>query len=105
MRWTHLQRAPLYGYDAASVTLISTPLYSNTTLVAFFPTLVHGGTLVLMSKFDAAEFLALAEKHRATHAMLVPVQYRRLMEHPEFDSHDLTSFRMKSCTSAPFSAA
>ncbi|HEV3247835.1 MAG TPA: class I adenylate-forming enzyme family protein [Beijerinckiaceae bacterium] len=105
MRWAQVQRAKTFLYGRDAVTLVSTPLYSNTTLVAFFPTIVHGGTLVLMSKFDAAEFLTLAAKHRATHAMLVPVQYRRLMEHPDFDRYDLTSFKMKSCTSAPFPAA
>jgi acyl-CoA synthetase (AMP-forming)/AMP-acid ligase II len=37
--------------------------------------------------------------------MLVPVQYQRLLAVPEFDSHDLSAFRMKFCTSAPFAAA
>jgi len=37
--------------------------------------------------------------------MLVPVQYQRLMARPEFDRFDLSSFRMKFCTSAPFNAA
>jgi acyl-CoA synthetase (AMP-forming)/AMP-acid ligase II len=93
------------GYGPDAVTMISTPLYSNTTLVSFFPTMALGGTAVLMAKFDAASFLALAEANRATHAMLVPVQYQRLMAHPDFDRHDLSSFRMKFCTSAPFGAA
>jgi acyl-CoA synthetase (AMP-forming)/AMP-acid ligase II len=49
-------------------------------------------------------YLALAQQHRATHTMLVPVQYQRLMAHwPDFDRFDLSSFRMKFCTSAPFS--
>ena len=105
MRWSHIQRAAVYGYDASSVTLISTPLYSNTTLVCFFPTLGHGGTAVLMAKFEAARYLELAARHRATHSMLVPVQYHRLMALPAFDSFDLSSFRMKFSTSAPFQAA
>ena len=105
MRWSHIMRAAVYGYDEASVTLLSTPLYSNTTLVVFFPTLGHGGRVVLMTKFDAAGYLALAAKHRVTHTMLVPVQYHRLMNLPSFDSFDLGSFRMKFSTSAPFQAA
>ena len=104
MRWLQLTRAAATGYDAASVTLLSTPLYSNTTLVSFLPTLGYGGTAVLMEKFDAAGFLQLAERHRATHAMLVPVQYRRIMAVPDFDRYDLTSFVMKLSTSAPFAA-
>ncbi len=92
MRWTQLFRAINLGYGRDVVTLVSTPLYSNTTLVSFFPTIGYGGTVVLMDKFDAARFLELAERHRVTHAMLVPVQYRRLMERPDFDSYDPVSY-------------
>jgi acyl-CoA synthetase (AMP-forming)/AMP-acid ligase II len=58
-----------------------------------------------MPKFDARGFLALAEQVRATHSMLVPVQYRRIMDLPDFDRFDLSSYRMKFATSAPFDAA
>jgi long-chain acyl-CoA synthetase len=105
MRWTHVMRGAAYGYGPQTVTLLSTPLYSNTTLVVFLPSLAYGGTVHLMAKFDAAGYLALAEKLRVTHTMLVPVQYQRLMALSDFDRHDLKSFHMKFCTSAPFSAA
>lgn len=104
MRWQHIGRQAAAGFGEA-VTMISTPLYSNTTLVSFLPTLGWGGTVVLMKKFDARGFLELAERHRATHAMLVPVQYQRIMALPDFDRFDLSSFRLKTSTSAPFSAA
>jgi len=104
MRWAHVQRAEKFGYSPESVTLIATPLYSNTTLVTFFPTIAAGGSIVLMAKFDAAAYLRLAERHRATHTMLVPVQYQRLMKLPGFDERDLSSFQYKFCTSAPFHA-
>ena len=105
MRWSHVRRGAAYHYGTDTVTLLSTPLYSNTTLVVFFPTLSFGGTVVLMPKFDALGYLALAQSHRATHTMLVPVQYQRLMAHPEFDRFDLSSYRVKFSTSAPFNAA
>ncbi len=105
MRWAHVRRGLAYGYGAGAVTLIATPLYSNTTLVVFFPSLAFGGTVVLMPKFDALGYLALAASWRATHTMLVPVQYQRLMAHPAFDRYDLSRFHIKFCTSAPFSAA
>jgi len=104
MRWGQVQRAEASGYGPQTVTLLSTPLYSNTTLVVFLPTIARGGAVVLMPKFDAAGYLRLAEKHRVTHTMLVPVQYQRLMDLPEFDRFDLSSFVMKFCTSAPFHA-
>jgi len=104
LRWRQYGQLDPLGYGPEAVTLLSTPLYSNTTLVCFNPTLAGGGTLVLMKKFDARGFLDLAQRHRVTHAMLVPVQYRRIMALPEFGSYDLSSFVMKFCTSAPFAA-
>ena len=105
MRWAHVARADNYGYGPDSVTLVATSLCSNTTLVAFFPGIARGGTVVFTEgRFDPAAYLQLAERVRATHAMLVPVQYQRLMAHPDFGKYDLSSFRMKFCTSAPFSA-
>ncbi len=106
MRWGQVQRASIIGYSPAAVTMVSTPLYSNTTLVSVFPTLAMGGTLVMMAKFDVEKFLQLSQKHRASHAMLVPVQYRRIMAHPTFDTFDLSSYAngMKFSTSAPFAA-
>ena len=105
MRWTHVMRGLDRGYGPQAVTLLATPLYSNTTLVVFFPTLAFGGTVLLMAKFDAAAYLALAERQRMTHTMLVPVQYQRIMALPQFDSFDLSSTVFKFCTSAPFGAA
>ncbi len=104
MRWRQIQFLRAYGFDESSVTLLSTPLYSNTTLAALFPALACGGTVVMMRKFDARELLELAEKHGATHAMLVPVQFRRIMDVADFDSFDLSAFVMKFAASAPFSA-
>jgi acyl-CoA synthetase (AMP-forming)/AMP-acid ligase II len=104
MRWAHINRNAAAGFGDA-VTMIATPLYSNTTLVSFLPTLGWGGTAVLMKKFDARGFLQLAQDKGATHAMLVPVQYQRIMALADFDAFDLSAFRLKTCTSAPFSAA
>jgi long-chain acyl-CoA synthetase len=91
-----------YGYGPDTVTLLSTPLYSNTTLVVFFPTLAFGGTVVLMPKFDAAAYLQLASPARHPHhagAGAVPAADGAV---PDFDAFDLSAFRMKFCTSAPF---
>src|SRR5205085_7080798 len=101
----HVARGETYGYGPDTVALVATSLCSNTTLVSVFPALAKGGSVVLTEgRFDVPAYLALAQDARATHAMLVPVQYQRLMALPEFDRYDLSSFRMKFCTSAPFSA-
>ena len=105
MRWSHLHRAIHNGYGPQAVSLCATPLYSNTTLVAALPTLALGGTLVLMRKFDTIKYLQLAAQHQATHTMLVPVQYQRLMRSPEFDAAKMPALQHKFCTSAPFHPA
>ncbi|WP_319825033.1 class I adenylate-forming enzyme family protein [Thalassovita sp.] len=104
MRAIHMERAEPSGYCDKARTLLSTPLYSNTTLVSFLPTLVGGSTVVLMPKFDAREYLKLVETEKITHTMLVPVQYKRIMDVPDFDAFDLSTMRVKFSTSAPLRA-
>jgi len=97
-------RFPAFDYGPDTVSIVSTPLYSNTTLVALLATVGVGGTSVLMRKSDVVKFLELSQAERATHAMLVPVQYQRILAHPDFDKYDLGSFKAKLSTSAPLRA-
>jgi len=96
---------PGFDYGPASVTLLGTPPYSNTTILPLLAALCAGGPAILMRKFDAGRYLALAEAERVTHTMLVPVQYQRILAHPDFARTDLTSFKVKQSTGAPFPAA
>ena len=75
MRWRQFGATAL-SYLASEMdvrSLASTPLYSNTTMVAFLPPLLAGGTVRIMGKFDCARWLSHAEADRATITMLVPV--------------------------------
>ena len=106
MRWRQFA-ATAASYVAAGMevrSLTSTPLYSNTTMVAFLSALLAGGTVTIMGKFNTGQWLELAQQHRITMTMLVPVQYQRLMDEPRFDQFDLSAMQIKYCTSAPFSA-
>ena len=85
--------------------LASTPLYSNTTMVAFLAPLLAGGTVRVMGRFSATGWLEAARADRTTVTMLVPVQYQRLMDEQRFDEFDLSALAIKYCTSAPFPAA
>ncbi|TNE36206.1 MAG: 4-coumarate--CoA ligase [Alphaproteobacteria bacterium] len=101
MRSQHVLRFLALGINADAVTLVSTALYSNTTLVALLPTLALGGRIIVMPKFDVEKFLKIAEAEKVSHAMLVPVQYQRILAHPDFDKYDLSNFQLKLSTSAP----
>ena len=104
MRYRQASRG-LFGIGPASTMLLATPLYSNTTIMPMLATLFHGGHVVLMRKFAAAGYLDLATRHGATHTMLVPVQYQRILAAPDFAAHDLSCFVVKQCTGAPLTAA
>jgi long-chain acyl-CoA synthetase len=101
MRAFHVERFGVSGIDQNTISLVSTPFYSNTTLVVALPTLAWGGTVVLMEKFKADEFLRLSEAEKVNTAMLVPVQYQRVLDHEDFDKTDLSSYELKFSTSAP----
>ena len=97
-------RFTVFDYNPDSISLASTPLYSNTTLVAVLATIGIGGTTILMPKSDVVKFLEIAQRERVSHAMLVPVQYQRILAHPDFEKYDLSSFMCKLSTSAPLRA-
>ncbi|MBY6159133.1 class I adenylate-forming enzyme family protein [Pseudooceanicola nitratireducens] len=100
-RSRQLARITRFGLTEKARMIISTPIYSNTTLFAMLPTLLLGATLIVMPKFNTVEFLTLSQELAPTHATLVPVQYMRLLAEPTFDDYDLSSYEMKFCTSAP----
>ncbi len=106
MRWRQFARSAASFLESGGevISLASTPLYSNTTMVAFLAPLLAGGTVRIVGKFDCGRWLAHAEADGTTVTMLVPVQYQRLMDYPDFDRFDLSALRLKYCTSAPFSA-
>ncbi len=93
-----------YLFSTTTRMILSTPLYSNTTQFALLPTVAWGGAVILLAKSDAATYLEQAHKERATHTIQVPVQYRRLHDHPDFEKYDLSAFIWKFSTSAPLSA-
>jgi acyl-CoA synthetase (AMP-forming)/AMP-acid ligase II len=88
-------------FSRESVNLICTPFYSNTTSVTWLLTTAQGGTNVLLGKFSAEGFFDAVERHRVTHAMLVPVQYERIFASDRLARADLSSLRYLFSTSAP----
>ncbi len=97
-------RFAAFDFNDTTVSIVSTPIYGNFTLAGMLPALAHGGTVILMEKFREAEYLALCEHYRVTHAMLVPVQYQRLLALKEFGATDLSAFRTKFTAGSPMDA-
>jgi fatty-acyl-CoA synthase len=70
--------------------LMCTPL-SHAGAAFFVPTVLKGGCLYVLSKFDPAEVLKTIEEQRITATMLVPSMLYALMDHPDSRTRDLSS--------------
>jgi fatty-acyl-CoA synthase len=70
--------------------LMCTPL-SHAGAAFFVPTIVKGGEMVVLSKFDPAEVLRVIEELKITATMLVPSMIYALMDHPDSHTRDLSS--------------
>jgi long-chain acyl-CoA synthetase len=92
-------------YQSNAVTLLSIGLYSNISWVGMLCTWLAGGHVVVMEKFDAADWLAHVERWSATHATMVPIGYQRVVEHPEFARYDVGSLRSMMSCGSPLQAA
>ena len=90
-------------YHAGARTLCNLGLFSNIVWVGMLATFFAGGTLVVSRRFDVDDCLATIEKHRVTHATMVPLQFQKLLEHPEFDKFDLSSLDACMCCGSPLS--
>lgn len=67
------------------------------------PTLVRGGSVHIMSAFDAGEVLSIIERERITCVLLVPTMIAALLDHPHIDRHDLTSLEAIYYGASPIS--
>jgi fatty-acyl-CoA synthase len=70
--------------------LICTPL-SHAGAAFFVPTLLRGGSIVVLPGFDPEKVLETIEKYRITATMLVPTMLYVLLDHPKFAETDLSS--------------
>jgi bile acid-coenzyme A ligase len=84
---------PFYGNAPGTTVLVPGPQYHAAGFVNTFTTLLLGGTVVLMSRFDAEETLALIEKHRVAWVSMVPTMLQRIWRLPEAtrNRYDLAS--------------
>jgi len=70
--------------------LMCTPL-SHAGAAFFVPTVLKGGCLHVLAKFDPAEVLRTIEEQRITATMLVPSMLYALLDHPDSRTRDLSS--------------
>ncbi|WP_077212881.1 class I adenylate-forming enzyme family protein [Bacillus dakarensis] len=89
------------NFDKHAITLLTTPLYTNSTWAPMLPTLAYGGTIIVMKKFSPERFFELSEKERPTHSLMVPTQYYMILNHEKFQGTDLSSYKQLVSVAAP----
>ncbi|MPZ60597.1 MAG: AMP-binding protein [Propionibacteriales bacterium] len=87
---------------AAMTTVATFPLYhlGGLTLV-LLPTLLGGGTVVMMDGFTVPEFVEAVERHRADHVAAIPAMLELLFLRANVAEHDLSSLRWVMLSGAP----
>ncbi len=90
-----VRAAAAAGHDAATVHLTASPLYHAGPLTPALRTILTGGQLHVMPRFDAEEMLRLIEAHRVTSTLVVPSHCVRLLRLPAAvkERYDTSSLR------------
>ena len=93
----------LWRYRDGMIYLSPAPLYHSAPQAAVHLTIRHGGTAIIMERFDAERYLQLVETYRVTHSQLVPTMFSRMLKLPEEvrRRYDLSSLEIAIHAAAP----
>jgi long-chain acyl-CoA synthetase len=96
-------RAMIYGLRPGARALLPGPLYHSAPNSFGIRSGKSGGVLVLMPRFDAAEFLSAIEEQKIDTIFMVPTMFIRLMKLPEQvrSKYDISSLRHVIHAAAP----
>ncbi len=81
--------------------MMSVPLFHIGGTLGLLITLHSGKTMVILPRFDAGEWLRTVEERRVSQTFVVPTMLRRILDHPDFASRDISSLRALSYGAAP----
>jgi long-chain acyl-CoA synthetase len=83
------------------IDMMSVPLFHIGGTLGLLITLHSGRTMVILPRFDAAEWLRTVEECRVSQTFVVPTMLRRILDHPDFVWRDTGSLRSLSYGAAP----
>ena len=92
--------ASFWGFGPDDVHLVCGPMYHTAPSAYGQMSLVEGGTVVVMSRFDAAECLRLIQDERVTTTQMVPAHFIRILE-VDWHAYDRSSVRRVLHAAAP----
>ncbi|MGH9057838.1 MAG: AMP-binding protein [Acidimicrobiales bacterium] len=95
--------APMLRIAERETFLCTGPLYHNGPFLFSMTSLLLGGHIVVMGRFDAARSLELVERYRVTYMYLVPTMMSRILRLPDDErlARDMSSLRTAYHLAAP----
>ncbi len=87
--------------DVEERNILTVPLYHIAGVQAVLSGVYGGRTLIVQRQFDAEEWMKLVERERVDRAMMVPTMLKRIIDHPDFERHDLSSLKVITYGAAP----
>ncbi|MEM7359755.1 MAG: AMP-binding protein [Pseudomonadota bacterium] len=93
----------LWHCHSDMVYLSPAPLYHSAPLSSAAVALRHGGTVVIMERFDPVNYLSYIEQYKISHSQLVPTMFSRMLKLPEDQrtGYDLSSLEYITHGAAP----
>jgi long-chain acyl-CoA synthetase len=94
--------ASVWHFDADDLHMVCSPMYHTVSIRFASGTLLAGGSLAILSRFDAATALQTLRRHRPTTAFLVPTHLHRILQHPVLGPDEkFDSLRLLAHAGAP----
>ena len=96
---------PRPGFGPGRIGYVSTSLYTNFSFLGMITPLYWGAGVSVPERFTVEGFLRACEEDKITEASLVPVQVKRILEHPDFRPERITSLVFTMISGSPVDLA
>jgi long-chain acyl-CoA synthetase len=94
--------ADVWHFDRSDLHLVCSPMYHTVSVRFSTGTLLAGGSLAILSRFDAATALDTLRRQRPRTAFLVPTHLQRILQCPDLaDGETFDSLRLLAHAGAP----
>jgi len=87
--------------ESPEVMLVSVPFFHVAGATTMCLAVYGGRKLVILPQFSPEGWLEAVQRERVTLSFVVPTMLKRIMEHPNFDSYDLSSLKSITYGAAP----
>jgi long-chain acyl-CoA synthetase len=94
--------ASVWHFDPKDLHMVCSPMYHTVSIRFASGTLLAGGSLAILSRFDSTTALDTLRRHRPTTAFLVPTHLQRILQSPDLGADEtFDSLRLLAHAGAP----